>query len=55
MKTPKQFNNITPFRGLYLVFNLFSTSSLRKTIDFHLGRRSSNTIERTFRGPENFR
>lgn len=35
-------DNITPFGGLYSVFNRFSASGLRETIDSHLGRRSSD-------------
>ena len=35
-------DNITPFGGLYSVFNRFSASSLRETIDSHLGKRSSD-------------
>ena len=35
-------DNITPFGGLYSVFNRFSASGLRETIDSHLGKRSSD-------------
>ncbi len=35
-------DNITPFGGLYSIFNRFSASGLRETIDSHLGRRSSD-------------
>ena len=35
-------DNITPFGGLYSIFNRFSASGLRETIDSHLGRRSGD-------------